>query len=324
MGSRWLRLAGTAAGLGLLLHTVDVGRAADVLGGIDPEWALAGVLLTAATVATGVAEWGLMLRVAAPQVGWWPLALWYLQGVFVGQVTPSGGGYAVQVLAAGRVAGRRRAVAALAAGRMAGTLAMAAFGLAGAARLHSTVGRGVLAGSAVYVAFMVAVWPMAFGLPRLTRACRARRPRLLRTLAGHLEPFTGTFAELRRRPGTVLATFAVCALGWLLQLFALRAFGESVGVHVPWTVYAVSVPIALLAGIAPLSVGGIGLREGVLVGLLAHFGVDPGRAAALTLLMDLQRVPVALAGAAVFAHARRAAGGAPAHQPAAAEAGAAA
>jgi len=302
--SRWLRLAGTVAGLALLVHAVDVGRAAAVLAGIDPRWALLGVALTAATVATGVAEWGLMLRAAAPHVGWRPLSLWYLQGLFVGQVTPSGGGYAVQVLAAGRVAGHRVVVAALAAGRMAGTLAMAAFGLGAAARLHAMVGRGVLAGSAIYVAFMLACWPLAFGAHRLTAACRARSSTACHRLADHLEPFTGTFRLLRSRPGTVLGTFAVSALGWLLQLMALRAFGQSVGVHAPWTVYAVSVPIALLAGVVPMSVGGIGLREGVLIGLLAHWGVDPGRAAALTVLMDLQRVPVALAGALVFVRAR--------------------
>jgi glycosyltransferase 2 family protein len=258
-------------------------------------------------VVTGTMEWGLALRTAAPQVGWRSLGSWYLQGLFVGHVTPSGGGYAVQVLEAGRVAGRRCVLAALAAGRMAGTLAMAAWGLAGAAKLHSLVGGGVLAGSAVYVAFMLISWPLAFASHRFTAACRRRPSRLCRLAAEHIEPFTETFRGLRRRPGTVALLLAVSTLGWCLQIVVMVVLGRSVGVDAPWTVYAVSVPIALLVGIAPVSVGGIGLREGVLVGLLTHWGVEAGHAAALAVLMDLQRVPVALLGAALFARARRAA-----------------
>lgn len=303
--SRLLRLGGTLAGLGLLVHAVDIGAAARVLSHIDAAWTLAAMALVLGTVVTGLLEWGLMLRAAAPHVRWRPLASWYLQGLFVGQVTPSGGGYAVQVLAAGRVAGRRRVVASLAAGRMSGTLAMAAWGLVGAVMLHSLVGDGVLAGSALYVACMITVWPLAFGSHRLTSVCRTRASRAWRALADHIDPFTATFVELRRRPLTVLATLAVSAGGWGLQILAMVALGHSVGVQAPWTVYAVSVPIALLAGLAPVSIGGIGLREGVLVGLLTHWGVDPGHAGAVAVLLDLQRVPVALAGAVAFARTRR-------------------
>ncbi len=310
--SRALRLAGTAAGIGLLLHAVDLRGAAAVLAGIDPAWAALAMLLVAGTAVTGTLEWGLMLRAAAPQVAWWPLASWYLQGLFVGHVTPSGGGYAVQVLAAGRVAGRRRVIAAIAAGRMSGTLAMAAWGLVGAAMLHSLVGGGVLAGSAVYVAFMLGTWPLAFGSHRVTAVCRGRSSHAVRRLADHIEPFTATFALLRQRPGTVLATLLVSIAGWGLQILALVALGHSIGVQAPWTVYAVSVPISLLASVAPISVGGIGLREGVLVGLLTHWGVDPGHAGALAVLLDLQRMPLALLGALTFARSRRERGPEPA------------
>jgi glycosyltransferase 2 family protein len=303
--SRWLRVAGTLAGLALLVHAVDLGRAAQVLLHIDPAWTLAAMALTAVTAVTGTLEWGLMLRAAAPHVGWRPLASWYLQGLFVGHVTPSGGGYTVQVLAAGRVAGRRRVVAALAAARMSGTLAMAAWGLVGAVALHSLVGGGVLAGSALYVGCMISVWPLAFASHRVTAVCRGRSSRLWRSLAGHIEPFTATFQLLRRRPATVLVTLLVSGAGWGLQILALVALGHAIGVQAPWTVYAVSVPIALLAGVAPISLGGIGLREGVLVGLLTHWGVDPGHAGAVAVLLDLQRVPLALAGAVLFGRAQR-------------------
>ena len=49
----------------------------------------------------------------------------------------------------------------------------------------------------------------------------------------------------------------------------------------------------------PLAVRGIGIREGVLVGMLAHLGIDPGHAIALAILLDLQLLPFALLGGAL-------------------------
>ena len=82
-------------------------------------------------------------------------------------------------------------------------------------------------------------------------------------------------------------------------------FSRAVGADVSWTLFAVAIPITLLATLTPFSLNGVGLREGVLVGLLAHAGVSSGHAGALSILIDLQMVPFALLGAVFWMRCRR-------------------
>jgi uncharacterized iron-regulated membrane protein len=82
-------------------------------------------------------------------------------------------------------------------------------------------------------------------------------------------------------------------------------FSRAVGADVSWTLFAVAIPVTLLATLTPFSLNGLGLREGVLVGLLAHAGVSSGHAGALSILIDLQMLPFALLGAVFWMRRRR-------------------
>ena len=55
----------------------------------------------------------------------------------------------------------------------------------------------------------------------------------------------------------------------------------------------------------PISVNGLGVREGLLVGLLARAGVGAAAGTALALFVDLQGLPFALAGAGLCLRWRR-------------------
>ena len=50
LGSPWVRVAGTLAGVALLLHTVDIPTAVASLGHADPRWIAAALGLTASQV----------------------------------------------------------------------------------------------------------------------------------------------------------------------------------------------------------------------------------------------------------------------------------
>ena len=69
---------------------------------------------------------------------------------------------------------------------------------------------------------------------------------------------------------------------------------------------AVCIPLTLLVALAPISLNGIGVREGVLVWLLAHVGISTTHAGAISLLIDLQMVPFAILGAVLWMRRRRA------------------
>lgn len=89
----------------------------------------------------------------------------------------------------------------------------------------------------------------------------------------------------------------------LIQVTAILfyvACGHAVGLDVsPWT-FLVVVPVTVVATMIPVTLNGLGVREGVLVGLLVAFGADPEPAGAMVLLALVVSVLYSILGAALF------------------------
>jgi len=126
-------------------------------------------------------------------------------------------------------------------------------------------------------------------------------------LAGHASwpRFVGAvhlgIERIRRRPGaaaTVLLTSLVYQLAVITAAFAAsRALGITVG----WLPLLAFIPVVAIAQVLPISVGGLGLREGALVLLLGPLGVGAAKATALGLLLYGINLVVSLLGAPAFA-----------------------
>lgn len=76
--------------------------------------------------------------------------------------------------------------------------------------------------------------------------------------------------------------------------------GRSIGLELSITTYFVVIPIVAVAASLPISIGGLGVREGVLVGLLVTVGADKQSAFALSLLYLLVLWISSLPGAFVM------------------------
>jgi len=308
-----VRLGGTVAGVAVLLHSVDVSKAARGLAEANVGWAALGLALTGIALMSSVLEWGVLLRGTGHRLAWSSLSSWYLQGLFVGQVLPAGvGGDALRAVEVGKVTGHGHALASLAGSRMAGTLGMAAWGVAGAVLLRAWLGPMGIIGACVFAVVMVVAWVMALGADRVVRRMRSHECKWRKRIANGLHPFTGAFRGYRGVPSVLVKSMLIGAAGWGINLCALAIFAKALGIHADWSLFAVAIPITLLATLAPFSMNGLGLREGVLVGLLAHAGVNTAHAGALAVLIDLQMVPFALFGAVLWMRRRKVAHGDPA------------
>jgi uncharacterized membrane protein YbhN (UPF0104 family) len=301
--STLLRLAGAAAGLALLGRCVDLRGAAGGLGSAHRGWLALGGGLAVAAFLTAILEWGVWLRAASRGVTWRMVSSWQAQSVFLSAFLPTGaGGDALRVVKAMRAAGCGRGLASLLGSRLAGTTGMAAWGLVGALIM---LPQGRVGGMATLVALasvgvLAAAWAVALTAGPLVRRLGTHRHRLLRVLATRARPLTDALHWYGGRRGVVAASLAAGAVGWGLHLLSLDALGRAIGVEVSPALFALVIPVALLAALAPFTVNGVGVREGVLVGLLMHNGVDAHRATALALLIDLQTLPVTLLGAALW------------------------
>jgi uncharacterized protein (TIRG00374 family) len=293
-------------GVAVLLRTLDIRRAAHGLRDADPRLALLGVGLTGLSLLASVLEWGVLLRGTGHPLTWRSLTSWYFQGLFVGQMLPAGvGGDALRAVEVGRLTGQGHALASLAGSRMAGTLGMALWGVAGAVLLRAWLGPFMVMGACLFAAAMVVAWALALCADQVVRGLGQGGPPLRQRLLRRLQPFTGAFRGYRRRPGVLFQCVLVGATGWGVNLCALAVFARSLGLDAGWSLFAVAIPVTLLATLVPFSLNGVGLREGVLAGLLAHAGVSRGHIGAMTILVDLQMVPFALVGAVFWVRCSR-------------------
>jgi len=92
---------------------------------------------------------------------------------------------------------------------------------------------------------------------------------------------------------------------------------RGLGVVLPLSVWFAVVPLVALAMVLPISIGGVGVREGGLAFLLAPAGVTAERAVAIGLLWFLTTIGGGLIGGLLFLLDRQ-----PDHQPPAASPGA--
>lgn len=100
--------------------------------------------------------------------------------------------------------------------------------------------------------------------------------------------------------GLLLTTSAVAAVFHTLQILSQVFLGFGLGLHVPWTYYFVFVPVVNVAGMAPVTFNGIGVREAGYVFFLGRAGVPQHPALALGLLASAVVLASGLVGGVVY------------------------
>lgn len=80
---------------------------------------------------------------------------------------------------------------------------------------------------------------------------------------------------------------ASLTISFLIQLSVVIInifIGQAVGVDIPWEFYFVFTPLVNVAGMVPISLNGLGVREGAYVFFLAQAGIDTTQALAFAIL----------------------------------------
>jgi uncharacterized membrane protein YbhN (UPF0104 family) len=93
----------------------------------------------------------------------------------------------------------------------------------------------------------------------------------------------GSVARLPRR--ALVGIIAISILSQLPGILAFVALGEGLGLSVPMLSMAWIRSVVVVLSLLPISIGGVGIREGVLVMTLHGFGVPAHQAFALSILV---------------------------------------
>jgi uncharacterized protein (TIRG00374 family) len=167
------------------------------------------------------------------------------------------------------------------------------------ARRIPVIGIALLLGAAGLVAIA------AFFLPAVGRLLRKSPARsILRRLFDKLRLFRDTITDYRSHPAAFLRATVWAVLLQLNVVIYYILIGRSLGLSIPALDYFVFIPLVLLLQIVPVTINGLGVREGAYVAVFAFYGLSASTAWSFAVVEIAFGLIVGLLGAALYA-ARR-------------------
>jgi glycosyltransferase 2 family protein len=282
-GALVLRILVSVALLVAVLLYADVG---EVLAAVrEGHWAWLAVALAvmAGTVVLGAFRWWLLLEGAGIDVPARDSIRPYAMSFVLNLLLPTAvAGDAVRTWVLGRRSGRLLgAAAATVVDRLTALLCLFAVGWAAYA-----VDRNAVPGS-VLVAFAWVTAGLAVALALGVMAALGVRPLVHRLPERVANMIRDSWRMVRGWAGSGRLVLTVLAVGLVYQVLAVSVLvlaGKIVGVELPFALAAVCTPVVVLATLIPISVGGLGIREGGFVILLGQAGIDAADATVVSLL----------------------------------------
>lgn len=248
-------------------------------------------------------RWWLLLKHTGVQVGFMQVLPSYYLGLFFNNILPTGiGGDVVRTLHLTRRGLSLKALAAsMIVDRAIGLMAMLLVATTCAVFLPQvgldakTRSSALILLAACVGAIVLAATPWAGALLKWLQ----KRYRQTKIRHGILDSALLCYSY-RSDPGLMLlaALLSVVAQSLVILVYVLLGFGT--GLTLPLATYFVIIPIVFVAAMLPISLGGLGVREGTLVGLLIAFGADRQLAIGLSLLYLFVLWLSTLPGAAVL------------------------
>lgn len=289
--------------LWILLRSVDVGAALEVLGTASPAWVAVMVVTVLADVAARGARWRVLLAPLAEIPYRRVLGYTYI-GYLANNVLPARLGELVRshALGEGEDVSRTSVLGTVVVERVVDTVIVV--GLAALAVVVLSV-RGVMTSAvllgAAFVTLLVVGLGLAMALHRLPGAERvlafaSRWPRLVE-LARRLRAGLAVAA----RPRTLTGALLFSALAWTASILTFLAGGQAVGVELSLAEGALLSSGVALATIVPSGPGYLGTFELTAVGIMASFGIDRDSAFAAALLVHAMILGVTTVGGVIAA-----------------------
>ena len=198
------------------------------------------------------------------------------------------GGDAVRAYDSWKIgAGKSQAVTALVVDRLVGILVLALFAAAAisfpnelASRYPALYGWVAFCTAAVLLTAWTVFWPLPWLVAFMRRVIRAMPENLRPAFKNLLDAVTAYHGKTSHFVYALLLSVA-------LQLNVVTFYyliALAVGFPIPYYKFYLIVPIAVLVMLIPVSINGIGLREGVFVFLLGAYGIGSAQAVAFAWL----------------------------------------
>jgi len=250
----------------------------------------------------GAVQWHLLLRAQQLQVRFRQALLFYFVGVFFNNVLLGNiGGDAMRIYDIRRLTGQSSSgIAATVMDRFIGlfstcTLALIAYPLIAGAQ------------SAWVVTILIPVWVglvvvLAMGLSRrigglFERLADRFLPALAADIVGRIRRSIGVY---RHRAPLLLEVWGISLGVQFCRILVYWTVGLAIGMHLGLVYFICFQPVAAIIAALPISIGGLGVREGTMVGLFGGVGVEQNLSLAMSLLGYIAGIVASLLGGIAF------------------------
>jgi len=290
-----LRLVVTGILMFLALRGIEWPKLVTLLERIDWRWWAAGFATGVVVQVIAAVRWAYLARpIGFPySIG---LFIWrFFEGAFFSLCLPTsiGGDVVKAYRLADSTHGRLLAGCTVLADRLAGLAALGV--LAGAALIGKEwslgLGPTIAVGAALLFGVLAVIWLGVGSLDRLLSVFP--EPHAARQFISRLLPY-------QVRPSLMTRAVAWSLLVQIGGSIAVALVARGIGVRLPLSVWFAVVPLVALAMVLPISIGGVGVREGGLALLLAPSGVPSEQAVAIGLLWFLTTIAGGLIGGLLF------------------------
>jgi glycosyltransferase involved in cell wall biosynthesis/uncharacterized membrane protein YbhN (UPF0104 family) len=295
-----IRLAVSVGLLVYLFGSMEWSQIRALAGALDKAGCLAALAVYVASQCVSAWRWSRLARGVGLPASYRQCLRWYFEGSFFSLCLPTsiGGDVWKAWRMACTVPERLLAGCTVLADRLAGLTALLVIGLSALAKrsFDLTLGETVIVGVGLYAVALAAI---AIGLAALEWFGRRlwRWPRAGDVIF-QLMPFG-------HHPAVTWKAVTWGLVVQALNVVAVLLLGRALGLDLPTGAYAFAVPLVSLATVLPISLNGIGVREGGLAWVLASYAVPQAQAATLGLLWSLVNMTSGLVGGIVYMTGRQ-------------------
>jgi glycosyltransferase 2 family protein len=289
--------------MAFLFARIPFSSVAEALSHASLPWLAAAFLVLVASNVLGSWQWDQLLEAVGIQIPFWKVCAYYHVGLFFNNFLPANiGGDLARIADASRYdTTPATALSTVLMDRVVGTLALATLALVttfpAIDRFHLRLAYLALVG---FFALSVSLLWVVF------------HPKLLPTLEGllghiglggfkpHLDDLAARLADFRDQRGLMARVLGMALVVQVARIAVHVLVARALGLHVPIAYFFLFVPLLAVIVSLPISLNGIGLREGAGVLLFGLVGVGRAPAFALQFTTYLVAVSVSLIGGLVF------------------------
>ena len=296
----------TIAVLVYLGTRIDMGDAAAAMLRVPAGVLLAVMTLVAIDRVVMVIRWVLLLKSSGIDISATSAARIYLVSSFLGNFLLAGiGAEAMRAWSLGRRTNESsEAVASVAVDRLLGLLSIVMLGSFGTIAWTGDPDRAVER-TVIVVAALVCIGSAAMLWADVVLRAIVPTRWLTGGAGGGLLRLVDAVGRYRGRRGTMGVVLGLSIVVQCLRIGQAWLLGIGLGIVVPFQYYLVFMPIGLLALLLPVSVGGFGVPQGVIVWLLHPRGVPDAQSFALATLIVLTGFVGNLPGMLLYVGSKR-------------------